>query len=235
MLEFLEFFIFGPDGWSLAFGPLAALGLSLGASALGGLLSKRGSTERGLSRFSTAPFESEFFQRFLPPSLRLGRTGPILGTGIEGLGELIRRPGGLSPGVSEAILPRLAQESESIAQNFRGIQAQQAGRAARQNVPVSIKTALESALDVAQERAQRGTRRAALAESEELRRLDLGKTFDILDAILQFASSGRGQAIQGLGAAGRLGERRKAGFLGFLGSLLNSRALGGLGSDTEGE
>lgn len=182
-------------------------------------------SEKELRRTSTAPFESFRIQRFLPPSLRLGKTGEILRGGIEGIGDLIRRPGGLSPTVSEAILPRLALESENIAQQFRGVRAEQAGRAARTNLPVSIRNALASALDVAQERAQRGTRREALAESERLRRADVGQTFGILDAILQFLQSGRGGAIRGLGQAAQSEAQRQAGTQALIGSILTSPAI----------
>lgn len=183
--------------------------------------------ERQLREISTAPFESGLIQGFLPPSLQLPTTGPILGAGVRGIGELIRQPGMLSPTVADAIRQRLAVESENIAQNFRGIGAQQAGAAARQNIPVSIRTALGSALDVAQERAQRGARRGALIESEQLRRQDLEQTFRILDAILQFTSAGRGQAVAGLGAAAGTAAQRRAANLAFFGSLLSGGAAGG--------
>jgi hypothetical protein len=178
--------------------------------------------ERDLRKISTAPFSSGTIQGFLPGPLRAPFTDPILGAGIEGIGDLIRNPGGLSPTVSDAIRQRLAAESESIAQNFRGIGANQAGRAARENVPVSIKTALGSALDVAQERAQRGARREALIDSDALRRQDLGQTYNLLDALLQFTSSGRGQAIQGLGAASNNAQQRQASNLAAFGSLLSN-------------
>lgn len=219
--------------------------------------------EKALSRISEAPFESFDIQKFLPPSLRIGvgpiidtrgrgplgatqppefgalrgagvGTGDILATGIQGIGDLIRRPGGLSPTVAEAILPRLAAQSERIAQEFRGIGAQQAGAAARGNVPLSIRTALQSALDVAQARAQRGARREALSESEQLRRRDLAQTFAILDAILQFISSGRGQAIAGLGQAAEASAQRQASRQAFIGSLASGRFGGGGGTNIAG-
>ena len=180
--------------------------------------------ERDLSRLSRAPYESSDIQRFLPPELRAGAIGPTLQSGLGGISELIRNPGGLSPTVADAIRQRLAAESESIAQNFRGIGSQQAGAAARGNLPVSIKSALQSALDVAQERAQRGSRREALQDSESLRRQDLERTFQILDAILQFISSGRGQSIPGLSTSASLSGNRQAAQLAAIGNLLSSSA-----------
>ena len=152
-----------------------------------------------LKDLSKAGYESSLIQGFLPPWLRTGNIGGFMQSGIGGIGELIQRPGGLSPTVADAIRPRLAAESENIAQNFRGIGAQQAGTLARTNAPVSLKGALESALNVAQERAQRGARREALTESEGLRRADLGQVFKLLEILNQFISSRVGPSIHGSG------------------------------------
>lgn len=183
-----------------------------------------GSGTSDLKRVSRSPFEGSAIQKFLPPALRSGQTDPILGEGIQGIGDLIRNPGGLGANVADAIRPRLAAESENIAQNFRGIGSQQAGSLARTNAPVSIRSALEAALNTAQERAQRGARRDALTESEGLRRQDLGQTFSLLDAILQFMSSGRGQSIQGLGQVAQSSAQRQAATIGALGSVGSSLA-----------
>jgi len=196
-------------------------GLGLAANKfLGG----RTSEERAQSRFATAPYSSDVIQGFLPPALRDQFTGPMLTSGMEGIAELLRNPGGLSPGVADAIRARLAEESQSIAQNYRGIQSQQAGAAARGNVPTSIKGALQSALDVAQERAQRGARQTALTESDTLRRQDLSQVYALLDALLQFTSSGRGQATAGLGAAAQSSAQRQAAMMALIGNLLSSGA-----------
>jgi hypothetical protein len=184
-------------------------------------------SEKRLRRQSTAQFGNFLNQRFLPPSLREDQTGGFLQSGVQQIGDLIRNPGGLSSTVSSAIAPRLATESEGIARDFRGIRQNQTGAAARSNLPVSIKASLESALDVAQSRAQRGARRAALSESEELRRSDLNKTFAILDSILQFMSSGKGQAIQGLGTGAQIAQQRNAATQRFIGSLLSLGLSGG--------
>jgi hypothetical protein len=185
--------------------------------------------EKNLGKVSTAPFESDFLQGALPPSLRLGATGDMLGAGVQGIGDLLRNPGGLSPNVADAIKARLAVTSEGIARDFRGIRSQQAGAGARGNVPISIRTALDSALNVAQERAQRGARRGALMDSETLRRQNLSQVYALLDAILQFQSSARGQGIAGLGAAANLANLRAAGKQAFVGSVLSSGPGGGGG------
>lgn len=158
-----------------------------------------------LQKFAKSPITGSIVEGFLPPSLRNKFVGNVLKRGISGITRLIETPGQLSPVVLDAVRQRLAGESELIAQNFRGIRANQAGALARGNVPLSIRSALSSALDVSQARAQRGARRGALAESEGLKRADVGQTFNILDAILQFSSSGRGQAVAGLQGAGQLG------------------------------
>lgn len=194
-----------------------------------GLFGAETDAEKQQRRFATYGFENRNIQKFLPPSLQQPATAKILGEGIQGIGELIRNPGGLSPNVSEAILPRLAAESESITQNYRGIGSQQVGALARGNAPISIKSALQSALDVAQERAQRGARREALTSSEALRREDLGQTFKILDAILQFLEGGRGQFGPGLAAAAQSAQQRQAATQALVGSLISSFTGGGVG------
>ncbi|KKN04139.1 hypothetical protein LCGC14_1100470 [marine sediment metagenome] len=179
-------------------------------------------SEKELEQLARAGILDPEIQKFLPPSLQFEQTGGILDAGIQGIGELIRNPGGLSPNVLDAIRQRLAVESESIAGNFRGIRANQAGGAARSNLPVSIKNALASSLDISEERAQRGARRSALSDSDALRRGDLGQTFGILDAILQFISSGRGHAIAGLSAAAGNQQNRQASNLAFIGQLAST-------------
>lgn len=197
-----------------------------GLGAMSGAKSSQAS--RSQFRELTAPFGSKKIQKFLPWQLRDDQVNPTLDMGFAGIADLIRRPGSLSPTVSEAIAPRLAIESQNIAQNFRNIGSQQAGAASRGNVPVSIRTALQSALDVAQERAQRSSRMEALTQSDQLRREDLGKTFQILDAILGFLNSGRGIAGQAIQGAVNVRETNTAATLGMYGSLLNTLASSGV-------
>jgi len=178
--------------------------------------------EGDLADIAGAGFNENILQHMLPRGLRRETTEPIIKAGIAGLGDLIRNPGGLNPNIADAIRPRLAATSEGIAQNFRGIRENQAGSFARSNAPMSIRSALDSALNVSQERAQRGARREALTDSEQLRRADLNQTFAILDSILQFLSSSRGQAISGLGASAGLAANRQGSQMAFLGSLLGT-------------
>ena len=198
---------------------LVQLGLNFASNKL---LNKKTSEEKRLTQYSTAPYASSEIQGFLPPALQENFTGPITLQGLMAIAELLRNPGGMRSGVADAIRPRLAQESATIAQNYRGIQSNQAGAAARGNLPVSIKSALQSALDVAQERAQRGARQTALSESESLRREDIGQTYKLLDTLLQFTSSGRGQAIPGLQAAAQMAGNRQAAQQASYGTILSN-------------
>ena len=207
--------------------PLTTAALIAGGGAIAGGLLSKSKASRKLERLSSAAFDTNTIQRLLPPELRANRTGAIIDTGIQGIGDLIRNPGGLSPTVSDAIRPRLAAESESIAGNFRGIQAQATGAAARSNTPVSLKDAVARAINVAQERAQRGARREALSDSDKLRRQDLNQTFSLLDSILQFISSARGQGIQGLAAATGFDQREQASNLAGIGNLVSNLAQPG--------
>ena len=212
--------------------PLTTAAVIAGGAALAGGLLSKSKASRKLERLSSAAFDTNTIQRLLPPSLRANRTGAIIDTGIQGIGDLIRNPGGLSPNVLDAIRPRLAAESESIAGNFRGIQAQRAGAAARSNTPVSLRDAVARAVDVAQERAQRGARREALTDSDKLRRQDLGQTFTLLDSILRFISSARGQGIPGLAAAAGIDQRRQASNLAGVGNLVSGLAQSGTTTPT---
>lgn len=184
-------------------------------------------SERDINDLAKSFYEQKPLQRYLPPELRQDKIGPFMSAGVQGLGSLLQNPGGLSPNVSEAILPRLSAESQSIAQNFRGIQSNQSGAAARGNLPTSIKAALQQALDVAQERAQRGARGQALTDSESLRREDLSNVYKLLDTILQFMSSGRGQAIPGLGMTAQMTNQRRASNMQFISDIIGSFGLGG--------
>src|SRR3990167_6212336 len=108
-------------------------GLGLVADKLLGGRTREG---RAVRKFSTAPYSSGTIQGFLPPALQDRLTGPMLTSGMGGIAELLRNPGGLSPTVADAIRPRLAAESQSIAENYRGIGSNWAGMAARTNAPI---------------------------------------------------------------------------------------------------
>lgn len=178
---------------------------SIGGALFGG---KSGS-EKTLESLSKAYYGGSLLQRMLPQALRAGQTDKILGAGVQGIGNLIMNPGGLSPNVSDAIRPQQAMESQSIQQNFRNMQQQNAGNAARGNAPISIKNALSSALDTQQERSMRQSRMESLMQSGLLQRQDAEQVYKLLDTILQFMSSGRGQGVQGLAAASGIGLQRQ--------------------------
>lgn len=200
---------------------LLNLGLGLaGAKLLGG----ETGAEKALSDYATAGFGSGKIQAFLPLALQKQFTEPILGGGISGIGNLIMRPGGLSPSVADAVNPRLATESMRVAQNYRNLRSENAGAAGRTNAPLSLKNAINAALGIGESRDQGTLRREAYAESEGLRREDLGQTYKLLDALLQFTSSGRGQAVAGLGGASQQSGQRQASQLALLGSLLSGSA-----------
>jgi hypothetical protein len=151
-----------------------------------------------------ARFEGPALQNFLPEALRVRNINPFLDAGINNLSQLLLNPGGINPLLGQSTEERIQSETGLVNQNFENIKAEQAGQAARTNVPVSLKGALSKALDTAQARASREVTQNAVAESEDLRRGDVGQTFNLLDTILNFVSSGRGQAVGGLGAAGQL-------------------------------
>lgn len=175
-----------------------------------------------LRKAATSPFESRLSQGYLPPELRMGNTGPLLGAGVQGIGDLIKNPGGLSGNVADAIRPQLGLESQSIGQNFQNMQQQNAGNAARGNAPISIKNALSSALDTQQERAMRESRMGALTQSDQLRRQDLDQTYKLLDTILQFLSSGRGASIPGLTGAANISQQNSAAQMAALAAMMQS-------------
>ena len=178
-------------------------------------------------------YKNPGIQKYLPPELRNQFSGPILQSGMAGLADLIRNPGGMNPNIASAIAPWLASQSQSIGQNFQGIQANQAGAAARNNLPVSIKNALSSAIDVAQERAQRGARMDAMTQSEALRREDLMKTFDLLNQLFQFTNAGRGSQIQAANLSSAENAQNRAATMQFLGTLASAYGTGGASLATQ--
>jgi hypothetical protein len=174
------------------------------------------------------PFEDVQF--YLPPELRREQTGPLIGAGMEGIGNLIRNPGQLSSQVSSSVAPQVAAASQGIAQDFRNQATEQAGAAGRGGLPASLKALLQQALGTSQEGAQRGARTQGLGSTDQLKRQDLEHTYKLLDTIMQFLSSGRGQAIPGLvGAAQNRAEnyqRSSAANTAALASILQSMGQG---------
>lgn len=200
------------------------MAIPLAMSAFSALKKSGGGSSNYMSQLNKASYEDRKIQNFLPEPLRFQNTYPMLRSGIAGIGELMSNPGGMSPNIASAIAPRLGMESQGIAQNFRGMQANQAGGAARSNLPVSIKAALASALDTQQERAQRDARMGLMAESEQLRRGDLDQVYKLLDAMLGFTNAGRGISNQGLSSAANSEANNQASLMSLFGSIANSMA-----------
>lgn len=184
-----------------------------------------------LTKASLAPYESGSIQRFLPPELRMGATGPIIGQGMEGIGNLIRNPGMLSSTVGASAAPEVAAASQDLASQYRDEGTNQAGAAGANNLPSSIKALLQAALGAKQAGAQRGVLTKGLGATDQAKRAGLEHTYKLLDTILQFISSGRGQTVPGLvGAAEQQGEAarlKQAASTAAIGSLLQSYGSGG--------
>lgn len=181
-----------------------------------------------VKQLAGAHWDSERIQRYLPEVLRSGSVNPALFAGMRGITDLLEHPGRLSPTVSDAIRPQLAQESQGIAQNFRNMGANQAGAAARQNLPVSIKAALDQALNVEQARAQRGAQQNALSQSAQLQRSDLDNFFKLLDQMGNFGINQRGQGLQALSAQQGSDADKQGAMLSTIGSLMGTLALAGV-------
>jgi hypothetical protein len=189
---------------------------------------------RQSEKLAKASFNDVTLQKLLPPSLRFvsgnrfeGFTPTQLSgdvqAGVQGIGNLIKSPGTLSPTVANALSAMLSRQSFGIAQKGRGSQ-------------VGADPLRSLALNLAQEGGQRTAREGALGESDVLKRQDLGQTFNILDAVLQFLSSGRGQTIAGLQGSGQLAlqdqqrsQQRNAAVISAIGSALSGIGGGGKG------
>lgn len=184
---------------------------------------------RGIFEHAARAKDYDVMGRYLPPELR--GAGATIGQGLQGIGDLIRNPTGLSPGIESAIQPRLNAELGSIRQNYGNLASEGAGTAARNNLPVSIKGALEKALGTNQARAERAARGQAITEGDQLRHQDLDQTYRLLDTILQFISSGRGQGMAGVNAANAMRAQAQqqsgAANTALIGSLLQGYGGGG--------
>ena len=173
-----------------------------------------------LDELSRMPFSHPTVQATLPPWLQNINTGPLLTTGMERIAELIRNPGGTASTLQSAIGDRLNSERANISQNFAGLQSDQAGAAARGNMPVQIKDALARALETNQRRAQGNATRGAVAESEDLRRGDVANTYRLIENILAFLSSSRGQGMQALQGAEAIDQQNNAAQQAMIASLI---------------
>lgn len=216
------------------FGGMLSNGIP-GSKQIGGLFGKviggiggGGSNYGSVAQLAGAHWDSERIQRYLPEILRSGSVNPALFAGMQGITNLLQHPGSLSPTVADAIRPQLTQESQQIGQNFRNMGANQAGAAARQNLPVSIQAALQQALDVEHSRAQRGAQQGALAQSAQLQRSDLENFYKLLDQMGNFGSTARGQGIQGLAGAQSSDAGKQGAMMSTIGSVMGALALAGV-------
>jgi len=191
--------------------------------------SKAEAEAKGLKYNANRPFEQTEY--FLPPELRSQQTGPLIGAGMAGSGDLIRNPGQLSSQVSSSVAPGVAMQSQNIAQQFRNQATNEAGAAGVNNLPPSIKALLQALQGSSQEQAQRGARTQGLGSTDQLKRQDLEHTYKLLDTILQFMASGKGQTTPGLIAAAenRAGnyQRSSAANMAALASMLQGYGGGG--------
>lgn len=182
--------------------------------------------ERDLTSYARAGYNNPRIQAFLPTQLQSQFSGPVLQNWMQNMGQLQANPGGLAPNISQAIAPWLSNESQSIATNFQGLGQNQASALARGNAPVSIKAAMQSALGLQQEQAQRAARNQAMTQSEALRRQDISSALPLLDALQQFTNSGRMGAIGGLGQTAQIAQQRQAANEAFIASIIQSLAGG---------
>ena len=111
--------------------------------------------------------------------------------GGENLQQLFRNPGSVSPGISGAIAPLVAAESDRIQRTGANQLSQAAGTMARTGAGGGMYAALEAALNRANSRDIAGARRGAVAQSEGLRRQDLGTLLQTLQYIQDTTMQGR--------------------------------------------
>ena len=162
-----------------------------------------GAQEPQSSRDAVADINSRQVQSFLPDFLKL-YTGKnknpqatdlqrALGAGQANLNYLLRNPGALPGNVSASIAPFMSLESERIARDTSGLQAQAAGQAARGGI--GSQSGLAQAMQIAIARAGAGeqgrARREAIGMSAKLGREDLDNLFKVYQTILAFTGQGR--------------------------------------------
>ena len=111
--------------------------------------------------------------------------------GGENLQQLFRNPGSVGPGISGAIAPLVSAESDRIQRTGANQLSQAAGTMARTGVGGGMYAALEAAMNRANSRDIAGARRSAVAQSEGLRRQDLGTLLQTLQYIQDTTMQGR--------------------------------------------
>ena len=219
-------------------GPAVAIpiALSVAQMMMNRNASKGGTSgiSKDLLKYSTSPYESKTMQEMLPPALGMANINPMMTAGMQRISAMLQTPGKLSGGVSGAVLPGQAMQSDALARTFQQAMANRAGALGNANLPSNIKAALMSALGGGQEAGQRGVRGEAYGASENLQRQDVQNTYKMLDAILQYISSARGQAIQGLGGAAQIDQANSAARTAQYGAMIQglAQALSGIGNKT---
>jgi hypothetical protein len=238
-----------PDGDGTVVYAIAALGALIGPVT--GRLQQgfdkpaSGPEQEDLVKLLSSPFESFQIQKLLPPSLRSffpakrgkrSKTGienanitPALTAGIQNIGRLAAQPGTLSPEIAAALQARFSQASQGLASGSQNNLQQLLNRLAAGNASSSAVNTAGAAGLVSQERGQRGLRGQGLSQTDQLQRADSQQVFNLLDTLLQFISSGRGQNVQGLAGAGQLAvgqqaitNQQQAAQIASLGSALSS-------------
>ena len=107
------------------------------------------------------------------------------------LHELWKNPGSVNPNISGAIAPLVAAESDRIQRTGANQLTQAAGTMARTGTGGGMYAALEAALNRANSRDIAGAKRAGVAQSEGLRRQDLGTLLQTLQYVQDQTMSSR--------------------------------------------
>ena len=153
--------------------------------------------------------------------------GDALLRGGEQLQGLFRNPGSVNPNISGAIAPLVAAETDRIQRTGANQLSQAAGTMARTGAGGGMYAALEAAMNRANSRDIAGARRGAVAQSEGLRRQDLGTLLQTLQYLQDTTMQGRG-VRQGAKAQSMQqnaqNQQNKAANLSTWGSVLNTAA-----------
>lgn len=170
-----------------------------------------------------------------------GKNGPVkvetplgksLVAGVANLGELFRNPGGISPTISQAIAPYLANQSQDIARSYAGMGQNAAGAMGRAGLGSSpFAAALEASISNAANRAQGQARNEAMGKSEQLRRQDMDQllnTYKLMadmiqgyrGSLLQKSQLALGQQAQGFNQS----SQQQSGWMAMLGTALKAYA-----------
>jgi len=177
----------------------------------------------------TYPFNSGAIQALLPASLKFGpipkgmpgwkarsspyepgNIEPFINSGVRQLGLLSAFPGVLNPQVAPALKAGTAMQSTQAAQNDTAQAQRVMNRLASTGGSQGANPLATAAMNLSADASQRGVRGAALSQTDQLKRSDTQQTYNLLDAVLKFISSGRGQSVAGLQGAAQLAQSQKA-------------------------